>query len=71
MSPLPSHLVKQCTLLGSPVPALSSQVGSPRGSTPDLERMGIRSGSIKDENPDAIFSTFAHFEAQLSQLSAL
>ena len=56
--------------LGSPTPALSSNFGSLAGS-PDLERMGTRTGSTADEKLDAILSKFAHFEAQLAQIPAL
>ena len=41
------------SLLGSPTPALFSNLGSPDGSTPDLERTGSRSSTWEDTINDS------------------
>ena len=43
------------SLLGSPTP-LSSNLVSPDGSAPDLDRVGVRSASPIDERIEAIFA---------------
>ena len=47
------------SLLGSPVPALSSNFGSPDGCAPDLERMGGRSSRLDVKVNEILFQLAA------------
>ena len=49
----------------------SSNFGSRNGSGSDLHGMGNRSGSTTDEELDALFSKFLHFETQFAQIPTL